>query len=93
MRKISEAEFRQILRLFSLEMEADKIAKFRGINRFTVNRILGKIRERISEICEAESPFKNGEIELDESYFGARRVRGVRGRGAKGKIPVFGILK
>jgi transposase-like protein len=34
-----------------------------------------------------------GEFELDESYFGARRVRGKRGRGAVGKTPVFGILK
>lgn len=44
-------------------------------------------------MCDAESPFTNGEVELDESYFGARRVRGIRGRGAKGKIPVFGMLK
>ena len=91
--KISEAEFRRILKLFCLEMEAEKISEFIGINRVTVNRIFGKIRERIAEICESESPFKNGEIELDESYFGARRVRGIRGRGAKGKIPVFGMLK
>ena len=34
-----------------------------------------------------------GEIEVDESYFGARRVRGRRGRGAFGKTPVFGILQ
>ena len=33
-----------------------------------------------------------GEIEVDESYFGGRR-KGKRGRGAEGKIPVFGILK
>ena len=33
-----------------------------------------------------------GEIEVDESYFGGRR-KGKRGRGATGKIPVFGILK
>jgi transposase len=91
--KISEVQFRQILKLFCLEMEAQKISEFMKINRVTVNRILGKIRERISAICEAESPFVNGEIELDESYFGARRVRGIRGRGAKGKIPVFGMLK
>ena len=39
------------------------------------------------------SPFAEGAVELDESYFGAKRVRGVRGRGAKGKIPVFGMLK
>ena len=56
-------------------------------------QILGKIRERIAQICEAESPFKNGEIELDESYFGARRVRRIRGRGDICKTPVFGMLK
>ena len=33
-----------------------------------------------------------GEIEVDESYFGGRR-KGQRGRGAAGKIPVFGLLK
>lgn len=32
-------------------------------------------------------------LEVDESYFGACRVRGKRGRGAAGKTPVFGILK
>ena len=33
-----------------------------------------------------------GSIELDESYFGGRR-KGRRGRGAAGKVVVFGILK
>ena len=33
-----------------------------------------------------------GEIEVDESYFGGHR-KGKRGRGAAGKVPVFGILK
>jgi transposase len=36
--------------------------------------------------------FFRGEIELDESYFGGRR-KGKRGRGAAGKVPVFGILE
>ena len=31
-------------------------------------------------------------IEVDESYFGGRR-KGKRGRGAAGKVPVFGLLK
>jgi transposase len=44
------------------------------------------------------STFRNtsqssGTFELDESYFGAKRVRGKRGRGAAGKTPVFGLLK
>ena len=30
---------------------------------------------------------------MDESYFGARRIRGKRGRGAKGKTIVFGLKK
>ena len=39
-----------------------------------------------------------GIFELDESYFGAKRVRGKRvrgkrGRGAAGKTPVFGLPK
>jgi transposase len=32
-----------------------------------------------------------GPVEIDESYFGGRR-KGKRGRGAAGKVPVFGLL-
>ena len=32
-------------------------------------------------------------LELDESYFGPRRVRDKRGRGASGKMIVFGLFK
>jgi hypothetical protein len=37
--------------------------------------------------------FNLGQIEVDESYFGARRVRGKRGCGALGKTIVLGLLK
>src|ERR1700712_2925329 len=33
-----------------------------------------------------------GELELDESYFGGKR-KGKRGRGAAGKVAVFGVLE
>ncbi len=59
----------------------------------TINKLFDKIRERIAEDCETNNLLDKGEIELDESYFGAKRVREKRGRGAKGKIPVFGMLK
>ena len=91
--KISEEKFRRIVRLFCLDIEAKKSAELTNLNRSTVNNIYRKLRERIAELCEAESPFTNGEIELDESYFGARRVRGIRGRRARGKTSVLGILK
>ena len=91
--KISEEKFRVIVRLFCLDIEAKKSAELTNLNRSTENKIYRKLREHIAELCEAESPFTNGEVELDESYFGARRVRGIRGRGARGKTPVFGMLK
>ena len=46
----------------------------------------------MAEFCEQQSPF-SGEIEVDESFFGARRVKGKRGRGAYGKTIVFGVFK
>ena len=90
--KISEAKTREVAGLFSQDLTARQIADLSGLNRNTVNRLLTHIRTVLAAHCEAQSPF-SGEVELDESYFGARRVRGVRGRGAKGKIIVFGILK
>ena len=91
--RISEKKFREILRLFCLDIEASKVAAIAGISRPTINKLFDKFRELIALECERCSPLKRGEIELDESYFGAKRVRGKRGRGAKGKIPVFGMLK
>ena len=79
--------------MFCLDLPAIQAAEFGNLNRVTVNNIYTKIRQRIAILCEQESPFVNDEIELNESYFGARRVRGKRGRGATGKIPVFGMLK
>ena len=90
--RISELKIREIIRLFSVDLDATQIAKITGLNRNTINRYLKAIRIRIAEFCETKSPF-SGEIEVDESYFGARRVRGKRGRGAAGKTIVFGVFK
>jgi transposase len=91
--RISEYKFREILNLFCLDIEAKKCSELSLITRKTINNIYDKIRERIYEDCEKNSPLGKGKIEMDESYFGARRVKGKRGRGAAGKVPVFGMLK
>ena len=90
--RISMKKFGEILSYFSLDIEATKIAQLTGLNRNTVNKYLLLIRKRMTEECELESPF-SGDIEVDESFFGARRVKGKRGRGASGKTIVFGLLK
>ncbi len=91
--KISERKFRQVVRCFALDLTATDAAHLTGLTRKTVTTIFLKIRERSAEECERESPLSSGEVEVDESYFGARRVRGKRGRGASGKTIVFGIFK
>ena len=63
------------------------------LERKTVNRIFQLLRAKIVDLAEKESYFSSGEIEVDESYFGAKRVRGKRGRGAGGKTKVFGMKK
>jgi transposase len=90
--RVTEAKFRELVKFFSLDLDAQQIAILTNLNRNTDNRYLKLIRKRIAELCESETPFK-GEIEVDESYFGAKRIRGKRGRGAAGKTPVFGILQ
>ena len=89
--KISEKKTRQIMELFAHDLNASQISKITALNRNTINRYLVEIRTRISEYCQLQSPFK-GEVEVDESYFGARRIKGKRGRGAQGKTIVFGIF-
>ncbi len=91
--KISERKTRQIIKYFALDLTANKTAQLTALAHQSVNRIYLKIRNRIAEEAMRASPFSSSEVEVDESYFGARRVRGKRGRGAGSKTIVFGIYK
>ena len=90
--RIREAKFRQLIRCFSLDFTATSTAQLTGISVRSVNSIYLKVRQQVARYCELESPLQ-GSVEIDESYFGAQRVRGKRGRGAYGKTIVFGVLK
>ena len=89
---ISEPKFRELVRLFAVDLNASQIASLTGLSRNTVNRYLKAIRVQLAEFCNSRSPF-SGEVEVDESFFGPRRVKGKRGRGSYGKTIVFGIFK
>lgn len=68
-------------------------AELIGVNRKTAGYYYHRLREIIAYQLDQESQdVFGGEIEVDESYFGGTR-KGKRGRGAGGKIPVFGLLK
>ena len=90
--RIAEKKFRQLIRCFVMDFTATDTAEMTGVSVRSVNNIYLKLRARLAESCELASPLQ-GAVEVDESYFGARRVRGKRGRGAYGKTIVFGVLK
>lgn len=90
--RIAEAPFRRLIRAFALDLTASDAARLTGLSVRSVNDIYLRLRRRIAEHCEAQNPFR-GEVEVDESYFGPRRVKGKHGRGAGGKTIVFGIFK
>jgi hypothetical protein len=79
--RTSKYHVRKILRYFCVDINAVKTAELLCYNRKPIDRYYNIFREQILEYQHhALEPFK-GEIELDASYFGARRVRGKRGRG------------
>ena len=90
--RISEKKFREILKYFAEDIEASKISNLAKTSEVTLCKIFREIRILMSKEREKISKF-SGEIEIDESYFGSKRVRGKRGRGAANKTPVFGMLK
>jgi transposase len=81
-----------LIKLFELELSVRKISEQMGLSYNTTYSAIETIRYSLLAHAEDASDLLGGEIELDESYFGGRR-KGNRGRGAAGKVPVFGILE
>jgi len=68
-------------------------ARLVDVNKTTAAYYFHRLRELIAfEMAQEAHEAFGGEIEVDESYFGGTR-KGKRGRGAAGKVPVFGLLK
>ena len=62
-----------------------------GVNKSTAAFYFQRLRQIIAQESDNAAPLF-GEIEVDKSYFGGH-CKGKRGRGAAGKVPVFGLLK
>lgn len=95
--KISTFKIKRIIKHFCLDINASKTAELLGINRNTINRYYYVFRRAIYANQHREFAKIIGQAEIDESYFGARRKRGFRGKLKRGrgtqKQPVFGIFK
>jgi len=91
--KLSKKIQVRLLEYFVLEVTARSAANMLEIQVNSSALFYRKIRELICYNLELESEeYFAGQIEVDESYFGGVQ-KGKRGRGAAGKVAVFGILK
>src|ERR1700678_1421491 len=89
--RLSESRQGQLRSLFVAGSTARTAAELVGVNPKTAAFYFHRLGQIIQLVNEDNSPV-SGEIEVDESYFGGTR-KGKRGRGAGGKVVVFGLLK
>jgi transposase len=89
---LSLRQWLRVIKLFELEVSARKMASQLGLAYRTAYKAVMTIRRAILAHADDAASLLSGEVEMDESYFGGRR-KGKRGRGAAGKVPVFGILE
>jgi transposase len=90
--RLTALQWLWIIKLFELEVSVRKMALQLGLSYRSVYAAVTAIRMAILSHAGDAKSLLGGEIELDEAYFGGRR-KGKRGRGAAGKVPVFGILE
>ena len=87
--RLSWAQQRRLIEHFVAGTTA-RTAALVGVNKNTATFYFHRLRQIIALHSEEPTQFF-GEIEVDKSYFGGVR-KGKRGRGAAGKVPVFGLL-
>jgi transposase-like protein len=94
-RPLSKYRRKKIFQCFCLDLTATQTSKLLKVNRNTVNRYCNLIRRAIYIHQLQELKKFKGEIEIDESYFGAKRPRGKITKKDRGthKQPVFGIYE
>jgi transposase len=91
--KLSARQSGELVKLFVAGATARTAAALAGVHRNTAALFFAKLRGVIAARPERElREAFDGEVEIDESYCGGRR-KGKRGRGAAGKVAVFGLLK
>ncbi|MNV56289.1 ISXO2-like transposase domain protein [compost metagenome] len=89
--RISKIQQIKLLELFVAQATARTASDLVGIHRNSAALYYHKLRQLIA-IKMGEAEPEMAVFECDESYFGGAR-KGRRGRGAAGKVCVFGILK
>jgi len=92
---LSVYNVKKIISCFCLDLTATQTSLLLGVNRNTVNKYFNKFRTKIYYHQLSEMSKFVGEIEMDESYFGPRRIKGksTKRGSCTHRQPVFGIFE
>ncbi len=88
---LSQHKQNKLIELFVAGVTARTASELVNVNKNTAAYYFHRLRLLIYQTSPHLEMFE-GEIEANESYFGGTR-KGKRGRGAVGKVAVFGLLK
>jgi len=83
--RLSDYSVKKIIQCFSIDITASKTALLLGKNRNTINRWYGIFKQVIYRHQTALKDKLLGRVEVDESYFGAKRHRGYQGKLKRGR--------
>ena len=88
--RLSISKQYKLIELFVAGSTARAAGEIVGVEANTAAKFFLRLRQLIAS--KQPNLQLSGEVEADESYFGVVR-KGKRGRGAAGKVAVFGLLK
>lgn len=83
-KKLSDYHLKKIILCFCADITASQSAILLGRNRNTINHWYGVFRRSIYAHQETLKDPLVGKVEVDESCFGAKRVRGFHGKLKRG---------
>ena len=74
--KLSVYKLKKIIKCFCIDIDATRTALLLELNRNTIHHWFGIFKQEIYEYQTNQKRLLYGAIEVDESYFGAKRQRG-----------------
>lgn len=81
-----------MLHLFALDLTTSDAACLLGLSRVSTTALYQRLHHYLVSLRHVPVKLR-GTVEVDELYFGPRRVRGKRGHGVSGKTIVFGLFE
>ncbi len=89
--RITEPKFCELLRYFSEDRSATEVAELTGLTRKSVTTIFLRIRQRIAEYCERQSPL-NADLARSENFSCSLCVCGRCESTVSRNVPLFALV-